>query len=128
MLNLEFFSDELPEKKLQLVDMSILSILLSPRPGCHSTNHKLCTNLGTSEITNNVSDDVGQQGSTSWYSKLSAEKREEYLQKQSIARQQKNATAQNFSKQNREHNLTLPPSLHEQISNHTLHFLNALNA
>jgi hypothetical protein len=29
-LNLEFFSDELPEKKLQLVDMSILSILLSP--------------------------------------------------------------------------------------------------
>jgi hypothetical protein len=33
--SLEFFSDELPEKKLQLVDMSILSILLSPRPGCH---------------------------------------------------------------------------------------------
>jgi hypothetical protein len=35
-LNLEFFSDELPEKKVYLVDMSILSILLSPEPGCHS--------------------------------------------------------------------------------------------
>jgi hypothetical protein len=34
-LNLEFFSDELPEKKVYLVDMSILSILLSPGPGCH---------------------------------------------------------------------------------------------
>jgi hypothetical protein len=29
MLNPEFFSDELPEKKVYLVDMSILSILLS---------------------------------------------------------------------------------------------------
>jgi hypothetical protein len=29
-LNPEFFSDELPEKKVYLVDMSILSILLSP--------------------------------------------------------------------------------------------------
>jgi hypothetical protein len=29
-LNLEFFSDEIPEKKVYLVDMSILSILLSP--------------------------------------------------------------------------------------------------
>jgi hypothetical protein len=36
MLNLEFFSDELPEKKVYLVDMSILSILLSPEPGCHT--------------------------------------------------------------------------------------------
>jgi hypothetical protein len=34
-LNLEFFSDELLEKKVYLVDMSILSIILSPRPGCH---------------------------------------------------------------------------------------------
>jgi hypothetical protein len=34
-LNLEFFSDELSEKKLHLVDMSILLILLSPRLGCH---------------------------------------------------------------------------------------------
>jgi hypothetical protein len=34
MLNLEFFSDELPEKKVYLIDMSILSILLSPEPGC----------------------------------------------------------------------------------------------
>jgi hypothetical protein len=34
-LNPEFFSDELPEKKVYLVDMSILSILLSPEPGCH---------------------------------------------------------------------------------------------
>jgi hypothetical protein len=36
MLNLEFFSDELSEKKVYLVDMSILSILLSPGPGYHS--------------------------------------------------------------------------------------------
>jgi hypothetical protein len=35
MLNLEFISDELLEKKVYLVDMSILSILLSPEPGCH---------------------------------------------------------------------------------------------
>jgi hypothetical protein len=34
-LTLEFFGDELPEKKLQLIDMSILLILLSPRPGCY---------------------------------------------------------------------------------------------
>ena len=32
-LTLEFFRDWLPEKKLQLVDMSILSILLSPWAG-----------------------------------------------------------------------------------------------
>jgi hypothetical protein len=36
MLNLRvFFGDGLPEKKLQLVDMSILLILLSPGPGCY---------------------------------------------------------------------------------------------
>jgi hypothetical protein len=35
MFNLEFFSDELPENKVYLVDMSILSVLLSPEPGCH---------------------------------------------------------------------------------------------
>jgi hypothetical protein len=35
-LNLEFFLDELPEKKVYLVDISILSILLSPEPGCHN--------------------------------------------------------------------------------------------
>jgi hypothetical protein len=35
-LNLEFFSDELPEKKAYLDDMSILSILLSPGPGYHT--------------------------------------------------------------------------------------------
>ena len=34
-LTLEFFGDWLLEKKLQLVDMSILLILLSPRPGCY---------------------------------------------------------------------------------------------
>jgi hypothetical protein len=34
-LTLEFFGDWLPEKKLQLIDMSILLILLSPRPGCY---------------------------------------------------------------------------------------------
>jgi hypothetical protein len=34
-LNLEFFSDELPEKKVYLIDMSVLSILLSPGLGCH---------------------------------------------------------------------------------------------
>jgi hypothetical protein len=39
---------------------------------------------------------VGQQGSTtSWYSKLSAEKREKYLQKQRITHQKK-AKAQIF--------------------------------
>jgi hypothetical protein len=32
---LEFFSDGLLEKKLQLIDMSILLILLSPGPGCY---------------------------------------------------------------------------------------------
>jgi hypothetical protein len=36
MFNLEFFLDELLEKKLQLVDTSILLILLSPRQGCHT--------------------------------------------------------------------------------------------
>jgi hypothetical protein len=35
-LNPEFFLDELQEKKVYLIDMSILSILLSPEPGCHS--------------------------------------------------------------------------------------------
>jgi hypothetical protein len=36
MLNLEFFSDELPKKKVYLIDMSILLILLSLGPGCHT--------------------------------------------------------------------------------------------
>jgi hypothetical protein len=35
-LNLEFFSDELLEKKVYLIYMSILSIPLSTRPGCHT--------------------------------------------------------------------------------------------
>nr|BAD54270.1 hypothetical protein [Oryza sativa Japonica Group] len=35
-LTLEFFGNRLPEKKLQLVDMSILLILLSPRLGCYT--------------------------------------------------------------------------------------------
>nr|BAD10558.1 hypothetical protein [Oryza sativa Japonica Group] len=34
--SLNYFGDRLSEKKLQLVDMSILLILLSPRLGCHS--------------------------------------------------------------------------------------------
>ena len=34
-LTLELFVDELPEKKLQLIGMSILLILLSPRLGCY---------------------------------------------------------------------------------------------
>jgi hypothetical protein len=34
--NLKFFSDELPEKKIYFVDMSILSILLSPGSGYHN--------------------------------------------------------------------------------------------
>ena len=34
-LTLELFADGLPEKKLQLIGMSILLILLSPRPGCY---------------------------------------------------------------------------------------------
>ena len=32
---IQAFANELPEKKLQLVGMSILSILLSPKPGSH---------------------------------------------------------------------------------------------
>jgi hypothetical protein len=32
----EFFGDELPEKKLLFVGMSILTILLSLGPGCHT--------------------------------------------------------------------------------------------
>ena len=35
-LNLGVLGDRLPEKKLQLVGMSILLILLSPRPECHT--------------------------------------------------------------------------------------------
>jgi len=35
-LTLEFFRDRLPKKKLQLVDMSIISIILSPGPGYHT--------------------------------------------------------------------------------------------
>ena len=34
-LTSEFFRDRLPEKKLQLVGMSIILILLSPGSGCH---------------------------------------------------------------------------------------------
>ena len=34
-LTSEFFGDRLPKKKLQLVDISILLILLSPGSGCH---------------------------------------------------------------------------------------------
>jgi hypothetical protein len=44
MLNLEFFLDELPEKKVYLVDMSILSILLSPG---QDVTHTLTAQLGT---------------------------------------------------------------------------------
>jgi hypothetical protein len=36
MLNLEFFSDELPKRRYTL--LIILSILLSPEPGCHTLN------------------------------------------------------------------------------------------
>ena len=35
-LTSEFFGDRLPEKKLQLIGISILLILLSSGPGCHS--------------------------------------------------------------------------------------------
>ena len=35
-LNSEFFRDRLPEKKLQLIGMSILLILLSTGSGCHT--------------------------------------------------------------------------------------------
>jgi len=34
-LTLEFFRDRLLEKKLKLIDMSILLIILSPRSGCY---------------------------------------------------------------------------------------------
>ena len=39
-LTSKFLPDELPEKKLQLVDMSILSILLSPELGSHNPEQK----------------------------------------------------------------------------------------
>ena len=39
-LTSEFFSNELPEKKLQLVGMSILSILLCPEPGSHTSEER----------------------------------------------------------------------------------------
>ena len=35
-LTSELFADGLPEKKLQLIGMSILLILLSPGPGCYN--------------------------------------------------------------------------------------------
>src|SRR5688572_30084394 len=41
----EFFEDELPEKKLQLVGMSILSILLSLGLGCHSPPPTIAAHL-----------------------------------------------------------------------------------
>jgi hypothetical protein len=37
-LNPEFFSVGLPEKKVYLADMSILSILLSLESGCHNSS------------------------------------------------------------------------------------------
>ena len=37
-LTSELFADGLPEKKLQLIGMSILLILLSPGPGCYRDN------------------------------------------------------------------------------------------
>jgi hypothetical protein len=40
MLNPEFFAGELPEKKIYLGSMSILSILLSLEPGCHNNSLK----------------------------------------------------------------------------------------
>ena len=46
-LTLEFFRDRLPKKKLQLVDMSILSILLSPWAGVsHLVEILVKVNLG----------------------------------------------------------------------------------
>ena len=50
MLGPEKFGDQLPEKKLQLVGMSILLILLSPGPGCH--------NVKTAFHNGNLTEDV----------------------------------------------------------------------
>jgi hypothetical protein len=50
MLNPEFFSDELPENKVYLVDMSILSILLSPRPGCHTYSWQVGPTIATMRV------------------------------------------------------------------------------
>jgi hypothetical protein len=52
--------------------------------------------------------------STSWYSRLSAENKEEYLNKQRIARQQKKTASQKFSKVNE------PSQLATQGKKHTI--------
>jgi len=44
-----FFGDRLPKKKLQLVGMSILLILLSPGPGCHTQEFRTMTQ-GTMKV------------------------------------------------------------------------------
>jgi hypothetical protein len=51
MLNPRFLWSEFPEKKFQLVDMSILLILLSPRSGCHK--YPLSTPSGTFPFSEN---------------------------------------------------------------------------
>ena len=43
-LTLELLRDGLLEKKLQLVGMSILLILLSPRPGCYKLDDQVLYN------------------------------------------------------------------------------------
>ena len=45
-LTSKFFSNEVPEKKLQLIDMSILSILLSPEPGSHRPSQNYAQKVG----------------------------------------------------------------------------------
>jgi hypothetical protein len=48
-LTLEFFADELLKKKVYLSGMSILSILLSLKPGCHNSDADIL-NCGCSGV------------------------------------------------------------------------------
>ena len=50
-LTSELFVDGLPEKKLQLIGMSILLILLSPGPGCYKTLNRVPHNQHNMRIT-----------------------------------------------------------------------------
>ena len=54
-LTSELFGDQLPEKKLQLIGMSILLILLSPGPGCHRHSEARADELKAAEQTKTAS-------------------------------------------------------------------------
>src|SRR6185312_11541188 len=49
-LTSEFFGDRLLEKRLQLIGMSILLILLSPGPGCHTNPSDVDAHLASAKL------------------------------------------------------------------------------